>query len=730
MGGFVIAHGKIHRGKSSDQALILAIKTQILLPAKELFFRVQNFINRLTKTKNLPLAILVFLIASFGVLIPSLGFYWDDWPMIWFGHLSGTAGYIDALAGDRPFLAGIYLLTTSVLGSTPIAWHILALLSRWLTAFTLWWALKKLWPENEEQVAWIALLFAVYPGFKQQSIAVIYANGFFLLTAQLLSFGLMLLAIRAQSQRKYWLITAAGMLSLAACAFSTEYYIGLEMIRPLMLWLFLSAPDLKLKQRLIQTMRQWAPYLVTIIIYLIWRVFIFEFPTYQPETLEELSASPLNSALDLVNTVIQGVFTSGWQAWFNTFRFPSLTEFTSTSTILSWGITFAATGLAIFYLIKLHSDENPYNSKTDPNSWDLQAMLLGGVALLFSGAPYWVSGLPVQLRFPWDRFTLSFMLGAAIFIVGLIDWLLKKRIQKIFLVALMIGMAAGANFDTANTFRRDWLNHNDFFWQLTWRAPQLEPGTSILTHEMPLNYFSDNSLTAPLNWTYAPDNHSPEIPYYMGFTTVREGQSIPAFEDDLPMHQTYRSATFDSTTSEAVVIFYSPPGCLKVVEPGYNSDLPIYPKRLTEAFGISHPSQIIQDPDQVAAPPQHIFGDEPEHTWCYYYQKADLARQYQDWAQVVVIGEEAFEQKYYPEELTELYPFVEGYAKTGNWSRALELVNDVKILGKPNLVEHSCKLIKQLYEETPITDAETLEYFRYTWHEFQGCHHYYRDFEP
>ncbi len=76
----------------------------------------QNFLTRLTKTKYVPFAILVFLIASFGILIPSLGYYWDDWPMIWLGHLTGTSGYIDALAGDRPFLAGIYLLTTSLLG--------------------------------------------------------------------------------------------------------------------------------------------------------------------------------------------------------------------------------------------------------------------------------------------------------------------------------------------------------------------------------------------------------------------------------------------------------------------------------------------------------------------------------------------------------------------------------------------------------------------------------------
>lgn len=687
----------------------------------------QNFLNRLTKARYVPFALLFFSIASFGILIPALGYYWDDWPMIWFGQLTGPAGYIDALAGDRPFLAGIYLLTTSLLGSSPLAWHILALFSRWITALALWWTLKKLWPDHEEQIAWIALLFAIYPGFKQQAIAVIYANGYFLLTAQFLSFGLMLHAI--QTPRRYWLFTLLGMFSLAACAFSTEYYIGLEMIRPLLLWLALPKKELKFKPRFLQILRHWAPYIVVISIYLIWRVFIFAFPTYQPDTLESLSASPVQSGAILLNTVVQDIFTTGWQAWSSTFHFPSLTQFNSQSAILTWAIIFTASGLAIFYLLRLRPSTQSTNEDDHKSDWERQAMLLGGAALLFSGAPYWVTGLPVQLRFPWDRFTLSFMFGSAVFVIGLISWLFRTRVQKVILIGLMIGMACGANFNTANSFRRDWLSHNDFFWQLVWRAPALKPGTSILTHELPLNYYSDNSLTAPLNWIYAPDNHSQDIPYFMGFTTVRLGHSIPAFEEDLPIYQTYRSAAFSSTTSQSVVIFYSPPGCLKVVDPAYNVNLPIYPDVLKKAFPITHPDQILQDADSPATPPVEIFGPEPVHTWCYYYQKADLARQFADWPTIYTVGEEAFAQKYYPEELSELYPFIEGYAKTGNWPRALELIQDVRILGSHNLTEHTCQLMNRLYAETPPQETETLSKFENIWYEKLHCLDYFTSYQ-
>ena len=43
------------------------------------------------------------------------------------------------------------------------------------------------------------------------------------------------------------------------------------------------------------------------------------------------------------------------------------------------------------------------------------------------------------------------------------------------------------------------------------------------------------------------------------------------------------------------------------------------------------------------SPPPMLFGPEPPHTWCYYFQKADLARQRGDWDEVARLGDEARE---------------------------------------------------------------------------------------
>ena len=122
--------------------------------------------------KAVPFIILFLLVASFGLLIPKLGFYWDDWPVIFMTETQGSTGFWDFYQYDRPFSAWTYLLSAPILGTSPIGWHIYSLLLRWLTVVFLWLTLQKIWPSKPRQTFWIALLFSVYPIFNQQPVAV------------------------------------------------------------------------------------------------------------------------------------------------------------------------------------------------------------------------------------------------------------------------------------------------------------------------------------------------------------------------------------------------------------------------------------------------------------------------------------------------------------------------------------------------------------------------------
>jgi hypothetical protein len=104
------------------------------------------------------------------------GFFWDDWPTIWYLHLLGPAGFRDVFTIDRPLLGWLFMVTTSVLGESTLAWQLFGLFTRWLCCLALWWLLRLVWPGRDRETAWAAFLFAVYP-VSQQSISVITMAG-------------------------------------------------------------------------------------------------------------------------------------------------------------------------------------------------------------------------------------------------------------------------------------------------------------------------------------------------------------------------------------------------------------------------------------------------------------------------------------------------------------------------------------------------------------------------
>ena len=93
--------------------------------------------------KVVPVIFLLLVIASFGLLIPKLGFYWDDWPVIFMTQNQGNAGFWAFYQYDRPFSAWTYILAAPILGTRPIGWHIFSLILRWLTVVFAWLALQK-----------------------------------------------------------------------------------------------------------------------------------------------------------------------------------------------------------------------------------------------------------------------------------------------------------------------------------------------------------------------------------------------------------------------------------------------------------------------------------------------------------------------------------------------------------------------------------------------------------
>jgi len=95
-----------------------------------------------------------------------------------------------------------------------------------------------------------------------------------------------------------------------------------------------------------------------------------------------------------------------------------------------------------------------------------------------------------------------------------------------------------------------------------------------------------------------------------------------------------------------------------------------------------------------------IYGPEPEHGWCYYFEKADLARQMGDWDEVAQLGDKAFKLDDYPNSPIERFVFIEGYAHVGDWDKALEYSKVSYKVSKDYVGPLLCQLWERVASET------------------------------
>ena len=629
--------------------------------------------------KSVPLLLLLFTIAAYIPLVNRLGFYWDDWPMLWFKVTKGAEGFATAFESDRPFLGYLYQLTAH-LDNNPLVWQVLTVFFRWTVTLAFWWMLRQLWPERKREVFWISLLLAVYPGFKQMPIVYVWMNAFIMLLAYVLSYGMMLKAIKSGSKKGWLLWTIPSVLLFTFCTISTEYYTGLEISRGLIIWIFLAREagfrDLGFWKKLLRIIREWLPYLGVMGVFMFWRVVIFQFPSYKPVLMEQLAVNPLKAILNLIIRIIEDAYTATWGAWTEYFRFPNHVDFEVASGKLFWIPVVLSLAAVLFVGHFFKPDEYQIGENKEEAKaywiWCVIATGLGLFMVICPGFPYWVTTLPIHLWYPYDRFLVAFMFGSSIFMTGLVSFVLRTQWQKTIAFSLLIAMAVGGNILNANSFRKDWMMQHDFASQLVTRIPELEAHTILMTDDNPLQYESDNSLTGLVNLALKPELEGDELPYSVMHFSSRFG-SIDELEAEKDVYFDFRGSLFWAKNDQIVAYHYSPPGCLRVLDPDIHAGLTNLPESYSYFMDLSNPRERI-NPKGTA--PAFIFTevfDQPiEKNWCYYFQKADLARQTEDWETIPAIGD-AVLSTMNAGEASEYFIFAEAYINLDRWEDAFEL---------------------------------------------------------
>jgi hypothetical protein len=354
-----------------------------------------------------------------------------------------------------------------------------------------------------------------------------------------------------------------------------------------------------------------------------------------------------------------------------------------------------------FYFVGDRADPREPIENRHPVYWMIG---LGLVGMLLGGGPYWLATLEVNLSFPASRFTMSFMLGVSLLVAGLV-YLAPVRIRY-FIAVLLVALAAGRHVLGGDAFRRDWVAQKNLFWQMYWRAPGMLPDTLVLMNEE-LSFYADNSIGGPLNWIYSSNRIENGIELALFYPTNRLGKSLSGLEPELPVHYTYIAGDFNGNTSDTLAFYYDPPACLRLLDADLDPDnrFILDESLMREASALSNPDRILRE--ALAKMPE-IYYPEPEHGWCYYFEQAELERQFGNWEQVVTLGDQAFKLDDSPNNPIERFVFIEGYAHAGDWERAVELSRISYRVSKDYVAPLLCKLWSRIDSETtqsPENDA-------------------------
>jgi hypothetical protein len=271
------------------------------------------------------------------------------------------------------------------------------------------------------------------------------------------------------------------------------------------------------------------------------------------------------------------------------------------------------------------------------------------------------------------------MFGASLIVVALLTWLARSWKQVSVLLAVLAGLAVGYQLRVTNEFRWVWSAQHDFYWQLYWRAPYIEPNTAIFFENEPFPEQGLFSTSAALNLLY-PQQAVPGQPVaYWAYTlNPRYSERQPNPEGD-SMNAAFRSFSFRGNTTNSVFVYFDPQrsNCWWVLGP-QDSGNPYLSDLSKRWLSLTNEERISASAPDNASPSLDLFGPQPEQGWCYLFQKADLARQEQDWQQAAQLGDQALEEGFYPDQRSsnvprEWLPFIEAYAHTNQWDRAAEL---------------------------------------------------------
>ncbi|WKZ36467.1 MAG: hypothetical protein QY332_00830 [Anaerolineales bacterium] len=656
------------------------------------------------KRKPFP-EVLFLLLVSAVVYLPRIGdltYYRDDWYYIYDGMIGGAKVFHEMFRIDRPARGYFFELYFLLFGPNPLAYHIGAFLWRGLSAVGALWIFNMLWPKDGKFSFFAALLFAIYPGYFWWFSAIEYQPMIASLALQVFSIAFTLKAIESKNRPAKIAYLPGAILTGWAYIALVDYAIGMEAFRFLCVYLFVNrGAQIDYGKRFVTTLKAWSWTLIIPLGFIIWRMFFFTNERKATDVGGQLSVfigNPVATSMDWFFQLYNSLLNLGVLAWIN--QFPA---FMQGLRLRDTAVGLLIAGVVILLVVFAEMRMKPSVQGSDRDATQdkvrREALLLGGVGMVFGVLPVILANRYVNIT-GFSHYGLPASLAAAVFMIAFLDSLSLQRVRNAA-IYVVVGLAALAHYGIGMHAVAEETALQKFWWQVSWRAPALRAGTTLVVHYPLPGMGGGYGLMEAANVIYFPEpTGQTPVPYPIAGLTL-SGEHLQDILEGTRYDQTrYRSHTVDFDYGNLLVI--SQPtltSCVHVIDGSQPLISAHDPVNVALVASSSKIENVITDAE-FALPPEYVYGEEPEHGWCYYFQKAELASQLANWEQAAALGQEAIRLELSPEDRVEWLPFLKAYAITGHAERLEQLAK--RVIGDRSLRRQACDMFHAIQE--PLND--------------------------
>lgn len=655
--------------------------------------------------KRLP-EILFLLLISAVVYLPHIGnltYFKDDWYYVYDGMVAGAKVFHEMFRIDRPARGFFFELYFSLFGANPLPWHLGAFLWRGLSALGALWIFDTLWKENRKFNFIAALLFAIYPGYFWWISAIEYQPMIASLALQVFSIAFTLKAVESQNRIEKAAYIIGSVLTGWVYIALVDYAIGMEAFRLLAVYLLVTREmTTSFWSRLLASVKAWAWTLLIPLGFVVWRMFFFTNERKATDIGGQLSVflgNPVATTIDWLFQIYNSLLNLSVLAWIN--QFPAFVQVMRLrDTALGIFLAVVVVLLVVFAERRIKLSAGSTDVDVSQAQVTQEALMLGGLGMILGVLPVVMANRYVNIS-GFSHYGLPASLAAAVFMAGVVEVVLIPSVRKGMLAAV-VAFAVLSHFGIATNAVTEETALQKFWWQVSWRVPALRPGTTLVIH-YPMYAMGDGgfALMEAANVIYFPEPTG-EIPVHYPLSGLTlNSENLPGILDGTQIVESgYRSHTYTLDYSNVLVLSQPTLGsCVHVID-GAQPLLSEYdPVDVSLVAPASKIENVILDAE-AASPAVSIFGKEPEHDWCYYFQKADLAAQLGDWDQVVSLGEETLALELSPEDRVEWMPFLKAYAITGNADQLEQTAR--RVIGEKSLRVQACEMLSRI--EQPLSD--------------------------